>query len=94
MNPHENIIMRGTWLYAASVPIEIRITRSEMFYGTGDYEDPAEIRDDQAAETFSIWFESPAQPGTFNAGGGQCSSLADAVAATEKLLGTEVRWRR
>ena len=40
------IICEGTWLYAGSTPAGVRIRVTSIRYGTGDYEDPPDLRDD------------------------------------------------
>lgn len=47
----------GSWMYAGSVPIAVRLFRSDMLWGTGDYEDPPEWRDDRQVECYYLEFE-------------------------------------
>jgi hypothetical protein len=44
------VIKEGTWLYAGEVTCDIRIPKHDWCYGTGDYEDEPEIRDDRQGE--------------------------------------------
>jgi hypothetical protein len=85
-------IKSGTWLFGGTVPVGVRIVKRDTFHGSGDEEDSPEVREDQKVTTFAVWFESTTQPGTFNAGGGQYRSLAEAVAATEHLVGATLTW--
>ena len=59
MFPGQTIVKRGSWLYDGSVPSALVIVRGDVFYGTGDYEDPPEICDDRDVEAFQVWFETP-----------------------------------
>ena len=49
---HGNPVRVGAWLYAGSVPLALRIFKSDIYDGTGDDEDDPEIRDDQAVECY------------------------------------------
>jgi hypothetical protein len=90
--PHDATIKSGTWLFDGTVPVGVRIVKRDTFYGSGDHEDLPEDRENQNVTTFAVWFESTAQPGTFNTGGGQYRSLEDAVAGAEKLVGATLKW--
>jgi hypothetical protein len=83
----------GTFLYAGSVECDIRVVRSSTRFGSGDYEDPPDLRDDVEIETFYIEYGSTTDRGVFNAGGGAYSSLAEAIAAAEASLGPSARLR-
>lgn len=45
-------VKRGTFLYDGTVTCDVRIVRTEMRYGSGDHDDPPEIRDDQPEPCF------------------------------------------
>jgi len=92
MMPGEHIIKRGSWLYGGSVRSAVVITRGSVFYGTGDHEDPPDVRDDREVETYSLWVESPPGSGEFPAGGGQFLALDEAVEHASKLLASPPRW--
>ncbi len=84
------IVKQGFWLYAGTVPRKMRITRESMWPGTGDAEDPPEIRDDRYMECFAIWYETDNDK--FNVGGGYCATLQEAISAVERRVGSTVRW--
>ena len=84
-------IKRGTWLYAGSVPCEVRIVRHHTLYSSGDYEDPPEIADDQVVECFYLLFHTPAgQPEWV--GGGAALSLDEAISIAEAKLDASLVW--
>lgn len=84
-------IKRGTWLYAGSVPCEVRIVRHHTLYGSGDYEDSPVIADDQEVECFYLLFHTPAgQPEWV--GGGAALSLDEAVSIAEAKLDASLVW--
>ncbi len=91
---NETVVLEGTFLYDGEVECDIRIVRSPVRYGSGDYEDAAEIRDDVEEETFYIEYGSTTQRGAFNAGGGGYKSLAEAIAGAEVTpgVGPSIRW--
>ena len=88
----DEIIKRGTWLYDGSVRTVVVIARGDVFLGSGDEEDPPELRDDRAMTTFRIWVESPPASGEFPTCAGQYVSLQQAMDATSKLLTPPPRW--
>jgi hypothetical protein len=68
---------------------------SPIWYGTGDYEDPQEIREDREVECYYVWYESPGPPGPvgpFNSGSGAYATLAEAEAYVVKATHGTVRW--
>lgn len=87
-----NPVMRGTWLYAGSIPCEVRIVRHHILYGTGDYEDPLEIANDREVECFYILYHTPVGEPSW-VGGGAALSLEDAIAAAEAILVGGVSWQ-
>ena len=92
MVPDQNIVKRGSWLYAGSVPAALVIVRAEVFYGSGDYDDPPEIREDRDVDAFQVWFETPPGSGEFRAGSQQFLSLREAMDAMDRLLPAPPRW--
>jgi hypothetical protein len=88
------VVKSGTFLYAGSVVCDIRIVREPIRFGTGDYEDDEDVREDQQVETFYIEYGSTTERGRFNAGGGCYASLAEAIAAVERApgIGATVTW--
>ena len=86
--------MRGSYLYDGSVSCELCIVLSLVRYGTGDYEDEADIAEDAPIEAYYLYYGSPASQAQFNSGGGGYASLADAMAGAERApgIGATVRW--
>jgi hypothetical protein len=91
----EQVVKEGIFLYAGEVECDIKIVRSPIRYGSGDYEDPPEIQYDIACETFYIWFGSTTERGVFNSVGGGYPSLKAAMTAAEDSLGIgpTLRWK-
>ena len=85
-------VKRGTWLYAGSIPCEVRIVRHHTLYGTGDYEDPPDIANDREVECFYLLFHTPAGKPPW-VGGGAALSLSDAIALAEEKLEGTVTWQ-
>ena len=63
------------------------ICQSNVYPGSGDYEDVYEIRDDKEISCFAVWFESIVTKDLLNANGGYYLSLHEAVDAVEKNPG-------
>lgn len=96
MSPEDfrNIVAKGTFLYDDTVECDVCITLSPVRYGSGDYEDPPEWRDDVVVDTYMVWFGSTTQRDVYKAGGGGYPSLAEAKEDVERRpgIGKSVRW--
>jgi hypothetical protein len=84
-------VAEGSWLYSGSIPTTVRILRSEVAFGTGDYEDEPE----DAADKPGLCFYVEWQP----AGGGDSGgSVTGPFATVEEakvhvqLSAEGVRW--
>ncbi len=90
------VVKRGIALYDGTVPYNVKIVKSSVLYGSGDYEDPEEIREDREVECYYIWYESPGPPSRtgrpFRSGGGASLTLAEAMKHVEKATYGTVRW--
>ena len=81
------IVKVGTWMYDDTVLCVVRIIRADVLQGSGDYEDPPEVRDDCPGEFFHVVFESTE---AHQAHGGVYHSLENAVQHVESVV--RVRW--
>ena len=89
-----NVVKKGIYLYDNLVECDIQIVFSQIRYGSGDYEDPEEIANNQEQPTFYVELGSTTQRGVFNAGAGGYQSLAQAIEAAENLpgIGKSIKW--
>ena len=83
------ILRRGTWCYAETVRLEVRIIRQDHWWGSGDYEDPPEVRDDREVECFRVIYEIADKSGF--TGGGQHLTLEEAMSEVQEV-GRSLRW--
>src|SRR5258706_9746745 len=66
---------RGIWLYDGHIECRVEIWQRDERPGTGDYEDPPELADDQPGECYEVLYE-PAGGGRMGqAGGGDFLTL-------------------
>lgn len=86
------IVRRGEWLYDNRVRCEIRIVEQPVWYGSGDEEDPPEVREDHDMPCFGVLYESTTGANPRFAGGGQYATFQEAVAAVERLQLSGLRW--
>lgn len=63
------------------------ICQSNIYPGTGDYEDAFDMREDREISCFSIWFDSIVTKDELSANGGYYLSLGEAIDAIEKSPG-------
>ncbi len=61
------------------------------YFGTGDWEDDPEIRDDRSVETFYIEYETSTGLPRW-VGGGQFSTFNEAKAAAEHVCNNRIIW--
>ena len=76
-------IKTGKCVYSYSSEYEVKIVKWHVFYGTGDYEDPVEIRNDKNIDCYYVVYEDLVKKGQFNAGGGVYFSVEEAIASVE-----------
>jgi len=74
---------RGMCYYQNEKKFEVKIIKWHIFYGTGDYEDTPDIREDRIIDCFYVFYEDIVNEGIFNVGGGCYLSLEEAVNAVE-----------
>jgi hypothetical protein len=86
----ERIVKRGTFLYGGTFRCAVEILQTDFRPGTGDYEDPEDIREDAHGVFFDIRYAS-AGPRQFSSGVIGFDSLQVAVAHVEKAV-ADVRW--
>jgi hypothetical protein len=89
------VVKTGTFLYDGAVICDLRIVRRPIRFGTGDDEDPPEIRDDLVQDTFYVEYGSTTQRGVFNSGGGAHPTLLTAIAHAEAApgIGKTIAWK-
>jgi hypothetical protein len=84
-------VKQGTFLYDGTVICDVRIVRTETRYGSGDHEDPPEIRDDRPGPCFYVEWGSTRTRGELTSGSGGYTTLSDAIRAVEQAV-SGVRW--
>lgn len=95
LDPGDTVVMAGSFLYDGSVECDLRIVRSPVCYGSGDYDDPTETRDDQKRETFYVHYGSTTERGTFTSRSHGFRTLEEAIANVEEHhgFGKTIKWR-
>lgn len=85
------ILAEAEWLYEGHVPVRLRLHASPMYYGTGDYEDPADIAEDRPGDFYTLSSDKAGSPGEV---GTVISNLAsiDEVLATVAAKFPGARW--
>ncbi|MBQ6796461.1 MAG: hypothetical protein IJP10_00450 [Clostridia bacterium] len=63
------------------------ICKSDIFPGTGDYEDEEDVRNDREIPCFCVWFEDMTVKDQICAGGGYYLSFNEAIEYVEKSPG-------
>lgn len=89
------VVKEGTWLYDGTVPTGVRIVSCSIRYGSGDCQDPPEVRADQAVPGFDVQWASPTKPHDYdNYASAVFPTLSDAVAHAERAVwaATTLNW--
>ena len=85
---NERVVRSGTFLYDGTVLCDIRIVCSSVRPGSGDWEDPPELANDQFGEFFIVQYGSTTARGVFNACSGGGITIEEATTAAESMPGT------
>ncbi|WP_297429973.1 hypothetical protein [Clostridium sp.] len=92
MSLNIEVVARGTWVYGGSVVCKLRIVKSDMMYGSGDYEDESELRDDKKVECYHIEYESMNEKGVFNSRSTGFLTLSEAMKNAEEVTNPQISW--
>ncbi|HZN69580.1 MAG TPA: hypothetical protein VFB66_30170 [Tepidisphaeraceae bacterium] len=84
-------VRAGTWRYDGTVPCRVRVIKCTYFLGSGDVEDPPEVRDDRDAECYYVRYSPPIGPFR-DTTAGPYFSLDEALRDAERVLGDAVQW--
>jgi hypothetical protein len=88
--PPDSLVKRGAFLYDGSVRCTVEIWKTDFRPGSGDCEDPENLREDAYGTFFEIRYASPGHD-RMTAGGGWCDSLQAAIIAVESAT-RGVQW--
>ena len=88
----KTIIKEGTWLYDNEVPSKLAIENRDIAYGSGDYEDPEEIRNDMLGNFFYIIYFSSIEKNRIVSEVGPFSSLSEAEIHCSKSTNGTINW--
>ena len=86
------VLREGTWLYADEVVCDIRIVKHDWRYGTADYEDPPDVREDVQGEFFYLQFGSPVKRGEYPSRGSCHLSQEEAEREASEATHGTVKW--
>jgi hypothetical protein len=87
------VVMEGSWIYGGIATHTLQIVISDVLYGSGDYEDPPEIRDDKKIECYYIEFLSTHKDKVDSMRGGFLT-LAEAIDEAEEITNQKIKWRK
>jgi hypothetical protein len=86
----EIAVRSGSFHYDGTVRVPLWIVRTEMRPGSGDYEDPPAVADDQPGTWFRVDY-CAAGSDRVSASGGYFSTLDDAIGYADQQL-RDVAW--
>ena len=85
------IIAEAEWPQEGRVPIRLRVHASPMYYGTGDFEDPADLAEERPANFYILSRDTAEQPGVFSVAEPDLESVGEVIATVERLF-PGARW--
>jgi len=88
MNPRR--VKEGTWLYAGTAPAQVFIEEVDSIPGSGDYEDPEEVREDKVGRFFRVGYTAAGSTEVCS-GGGYFASIEEAILQAEKAC-SGLKW--
>lgn len=74
----EKLVTVGRWLYDNCIECEVHLVERSISYGSGDVDDPPEIREDRMGKFYYLKFLEPLEQNTFNSESGSFETIADA----------------
>lgn len=86
------IVREGIWLYGGTTRVGVRIRATSIRYGSGDHDDPPEIRDDVPVSGFSVEWERAGGGGWDGGISTQFYTIELAMAAMADATGGTVEW--
>ena len=91
--PDEAVVIRhGTWLYDGSVASSVHVEHRSLAAGSGDHEDPPEVRENREGIFFYVCYHSPLEPQRVLSEVGPFNSLAEAVMRVAESTHGMIRW--
>lgn len=85
------VVKRGEFLYDGSVRCGIEIVQTDFRPGTGDHDDPPELRDDIRGTFYEIRYQSAGSDGRFSSGVVGFESVESAMSHVDSVA-KGVRW--
>ena len=93
MSTEESIILKkGIWRYDNIKECDVWVYKSNVIYGSGDYEDEPDIRDNKWVECYNYCVGSTAGKSESCPHGGCYMTLQETINQVEILLGNKLRW--
>lgn len=92
MFENAEVVLEGNWLYAECIPCHLYVIKSHTLYGSGDYKDPPEIRDNKEVECYYIKFESMVDRGKIDSRLGGFLTLSEVIAEAENVIYQKINW--
>jgi hypothetical protein len=86
------VVKQGAWLYADEIVCGLRILRHGLNYGSGDYEDEENIREDREGEFYYVEYGSPTNPTEYKTRVGGYESLEEAMTAATLATHGAISW--
>ena len=78
-------IKEGTWLYGGTSPVLVRIEQTNVKPGSGDYEDPDDVREDRNGDFFRIVYSAAGESWMQNERG-YFETLSEALREAERAF--------
>jgi len=88
----ETKVKQGVWLYDSKFPSKVILEFRNISYGSGDYEDSPELRDDVYGEFLYLLFYSPNDENCILSRAGPFNTISEAEAHCIETTNGTIRW--
>ena len=85
------VVAEAEWPREGGPPLRIRLLSSAAYFGAGDFEDAADIAEDQPGQAYIVSYESADEPGVFDHAIANVASIDAAMALVEEKF-PGARW--
>lgn len=86
------IELTGSWSYGGTITAKVVIRSSTITFGSGDQDDPEEIREDQEHPCYYVHWYHPSDPSHEVSGSGPFDHLHEAISSVRSATNNSVVW--
>lgn len=86
------VVLVGTWRYDGAVPSRVIVRASDVAFGSGDHEDPDDLREDRTTSCFYVGWYHPTDPNRVVSESGPFTTLREAILSVAAASHGSIEW--